>query len=409
MKWINSTAALRFYVLLAIVTLPVAATSQEQPGAPAFEYGEFGVVFEDPVERDGYLSLGAIGRAGLRYFEFKERVQEDIGFYWVIEDRQINQWADGSQINDNELNVIARLDFARDLPGDTSLNIWGQFANSMGGNTASEFQSGVGILSPLNGGNGGPDNSVEILQMLALEHIMPDEHFRVQVGKLALRTLVNLNRYAHGDSEMFFSPMLGNNPVVPYTALLGNGIFAQWKAENWYVSGVVRAPDVEKGLSFDALQDGNREYVAEAALTPSIPWLGYGEYRLTWSLDTATDTLPEVRSLSASFDQDIGDRIGAFFRYSVAEDTFRAFQERTALGFQVKQPFGYRYDRIGVGLWQGDPTDDSLGMERGFEAFYRAQVSRAFEITPDIQYISNPALSDSNSELVFGLRFRLVL
>ncbi|WP_424989508.1 carbohydrate porin [Fluviibacterium sp. S390] len=409
MKGIDCPADLRLLACLTCVAFPFAATSQEQTDAPDFDYGEFGVVFENPVARDGYLSFGAVGRAGLQYFEFKERVQDEAGFYWVIEDRLINQWADGSRINDNELNVIARLDFAGDAPGHTSLNIWGQFANSLGGNTAGQFQSDLGILSPLNGGNGGPDNSVEILQMLALEHITADERFRFQIGKLAMRTLVNLNRYAHGDSEMFFSPMLGNNPVVPYTALLGNGIFAQWKAETWYLSGVVRAPDVETGLSLEALQDGNREYVIEAALQPAIPGLGYGEYRLTWSLDTATDTQSEVRSLSASFDQDIGDRLGAFFRYSVAEDTFRAFRERTAIGFQVKTPFGFRYDRIGVGVWQGDPTDENLGMERGFEAYYRAQVSRAFEITPDIQYIANPALSGADSEVVFGLRFRLVL
>ena len=62
MKGIESASDLRLYTFLAFATFPVAAVSQERLDTPDFDYGEFGVVFEDPVERDGYLSFGAIGR-----------------------------------------------------------------------------------------------------------------------------------------------------------------------------------------------------------------------------------------------------------------------------------------------------------------------------------------------------------
>ncbi|MGB0660854.1 MAG: carbohydrate porin [Mangrovicoccus sp.] len=372
-----------------------------------FSYGEADALFDTAQERDGHLSFGALGRLSERYFDAKDRVHQQNGSYWFFEDRLINQWGDGSRINDNELNLIARQEFARAHAGGWSLNLWGQFANSLGGKTGGEFQSDLGILSPLNGGNSGPDKSNEILQMAALEYVAPEGAWRAQAGKLSLRMLVNLNRYANGDSEMFFSPMLGNNPVVPYTALLGLGAYGQYQTEAWSLAGLVRAPDTELGLTLDGWEAGNRGYVVEAALTPDLPGLGEGIYRLTWSLDEANDALPRMETWSLSTDQDFGPRLGGFFRYAWAETTFRDFDQRLAAGFQVKKPLGLTHDRLGLGYWWGHPSDATLDPEQGLEIFYKAQISRFLEITPDIQLVKDPAFSTRDSDVVLGLRLRL--
>ena len=376
---------------------------------PAFEYGEIDGLFEPAGDREGYLSFGVIDSFFSSYSDWKTGLSEKTGFGYLIENRLIMQWGDGTDVYDNELNLIARQGFLRDTGGDLSVNIWGQFANSLGTTTGGDFQSDLGILSPLNGGNSGPNRANQILQMLAIEYVGADERWRMQAGKLALRTLVNLNRYAHGDSEMFFSPMLGNNPVVPYTALLGLGVFGQYQTEKWSLSGLVRAPDTELGLSTDAWSDGNRGYLVEAAWTPTFDRLGDGIYRLTWSLDEAQSALPRMETWSLSFDQDFGDRIGGFFRYAEADTTFRDFERRAAVGFQVKKPLNFKYDRLGVGAWWGKPTDSSLNEEAGLEIFYRAQVTPYLQITPNVQYVDDPALSDASKEVIFGLRLRLAL
>jgi Carbohydrate-selective porin, OprB family len=404
---------MRFWPQIAVVGAALVAANggavHADEQSPRFDYGEVSGVFDDPGERDGYLSFGALGKVYENYAAWKKDIIAQTGFSWLIEDRLINQWGDGTSIYDNELNLIARYEFARQSPTTWSLNVWGQFANTLGGNTGSAFQTDLGVLSPLNGGNSGPDKSNQILQMLAVEYISPDETLRFQAGKLALRTLVNLNRYAHGDSDSFFSPMLGNNPVVPYTALLGLGVFGQYHADNWYVSGLVRAPDTELGLSSSAWRSGEREYVLEAALTPTISGLGYGEYRLTWSRLEAGATLPKVDTFSVSIDQDVGERVGAFFRYAQSDDTFRDFQSRVAAGVILKKPYGLTHDRVGFGLWHGNPTNTTLRSETGLELFYRAQVSPALQITPDIQVVFDPANSTSSTKTVFGLRLRLEL
>jgi carbohydrate-selective porin (OprB family) len=407
-SWFQSARALTqvgFVALGLLVGSDLAA--EEQP--PRFDYGEIGGVFAKTGERDGYVDFGALSRTYRNYANWKSEVVKNTGFSWLIEDRLISQWGRNSEIHDNELNLIGRYEFARQSPATWSLNVWGQFANTLGGKTGSVFQSDLGVLSPLNGGNSGPGKNNQILQMLAVEYVSPAETFRFQAGKLALRTLVNLNRYAHGDSESFFSPMLGNNPVVPYTALLGLGVFGQFRADTWYVSGLVRAPDTELGLSTDAWRSGAREYVVEAALTPTIKRLGYGEYRLTWSLLEASGALPRVETVSLSADQDFGDRLGGFFRYADVDTTFRDFDRRIAAGVIIKKPFGFAHDQFGVGTWHGRPTNAVLRSETGIELFYRAQISPALQLTPDVQIVLDPANSTRSSEVIFGLRLRLDL
>ena len=413
-EWTKFAAVLRFVrvslVSAAAVMIASVCNAQTEERGKGFDYGEIDGVFENPKDREGYVDFGPLDPVFTRYFEAKEALREATGISYLIEDRLINQWGEGTSVYDNELNLIGRWDFWESgTLGPASLNVWGQFAQSIGGRTVGRFQADLGVLSPLNGGNSGPDTTNEILHMLAWEQIAPGNKFRLQVGKLALRTLVNLNRYAHGDSEMFFSPMLGNNPVVPYTALLGLGAFAQWKEDEWYLSGLVRAADTELGLSTDALRDGDFEYVGEVAFTPETAGLGAGEYRVTFSYLEETAALPGVFTVSASFDQDIGERIGAFFRYAYADGTFRDFDNRAAAGFQLKEPLGFRFDRLGVGGWWGDPSDSSLNNELGLEVFYKAQVKRFLEITPDAQLIVNPARSSRNLEAVVGVRLRLAL
>jgi porin len=51
-----------------------------------------------------------------------------------------------------------------------------------------------------------------------------------------------------------------------------------------------------------------------------------------------------------------------------------------------------------------------LPTQNGYELFYRLQVTKEFAVTPDIQYLRNPALNpDESSIWVFGLRLRLSL
>ncbi len=69
---------------------------------------------------------------------------------------------------------------------------------------------------------------------------------------------------------------------------------------------------------------------------------------------------------------------------------------------------------LGLGLNWGQPNENTwlpgLPDQYTAELFYRWQVSKAIAVTPDLQYIKNPALNaETDSLWVLGLRLRGVL
>jgi porin len=77
--------------------------------------------------------------------------------------------------------------------------------------------------------------------------------------------------------------------------------------------------------------------------------------------------------------------------------------------------FGYSKDPskglLGVGLGWSRPNKDTYGTvledQVTFEAFWMFELAKFIELTPNVQYIINPALNpNANSTVLFGLRFR---
>jgi porin len=69
-------------------------------------------------------------------------------------------------------------------------------------------------------------------------------------------------------------------------------------------------------------------------------------------------------------------------------------------------------NQLGVAYNFGVPNESTWGPglddQHTLELFYRVQLWKEIAITPDIQYIRNPALNPDDSSLwVFGLRARL--
>ena len=80
------------------------------------------------------------------------------------------------------------------------------------------------------------------------------------------------------------------------------------------------------------------------------------------------------------------------------------------LGYQT---FDNR-DLLGVAVNWGEPNEDSFGPNLDnqwtTELFYRWQATKQIAITPDIQFIADPALNPVEDKLwIFGLRGRLAL
>ncbi len=401
-------------VLMLMVAARVAIAAEpdssriDPPG-----YGELGVLknYEDPEKKESHLA--AVGEMN-GYFAFKTKLRESTGLSYVIEYAPILQWGAGEFHGGHELNLIGLWN-AYDLGdlGEGSLYVWFQHALTWSDLTTTEFMDSLGVISPVNGGDTYPNRSSNHLQLLAWEQQLAGEAARVMLGKITTRVTFNQNRFAVSDREDFFTPMIVNNPVVPFTARGGLAAFGEVRTGVGYISGMVRDADASSaGIDVESLETGNWEYLAELGWTPN--WgEREGNYRVTYHY---TDAIGEGESaqaaggsISISADQDIGASHGAFFRYAHAENPLRVFQSRVAGGLQWLGPFGFEDDRIGLGFWHADPVDPSLSNETGFELFWRMQLARVVELSPDLQLILPAEQGESSVVPVVGLRLRLIL
>ena len=110
--------------------------------------------------------------------------------------------------------------------------------------------------------------------------------------------------------------------------------------------------------------------------------------------------------------REIGKRWTAFLRGGYADDGGSLLQKSVSAGF-LYQPASSG-DQLGVGLNWGEPNESTFGpgldAQLTAEAFYRLQVTPQLAVTPNLEFIKDPALNQANDSLwVVGVRARLAL
>ncbi len=106
------------------------------------------------------------------------------------------------------------------------------------------------------------------------------------------------------------------------------------------------------------------------------------------------------------------DRFMPFIRGGYAHDGGTLLQKSLSLGFGYNTFEGR--DQLGIAANWGQPNESSFGPnledQYVFEAYYRWQLTEQFALTPDIQYLVDPALNpDQDTLWIVGLRGRLAL
>ena len=107
-----------------------------------------------------------------------------------------------------------------------------------------------------------------------------------------------------------------------------------------------------------------------------------------------------------------GDTLMPFIRGGYADDGGTLLERSVSVGLGYNAVGGR--DQLGVAANWGRPNEDSFGPDLDdqytFEVYYRLQVTDQFALTPDIQYLVDPAQNPTEDSLwIFGLRARLAL
>jgi porin len=165
--------------------------------------------------------------------------------------------------------------------------------------------------------------------------------------------------------------------------------------------------------AFDTFFD-DREYFSHFEI-------GWNETRKTALLNNVHLTLwhadervaagtPDGWGASFSWSKSINGHWIPFIRAGYADDGGAILQKSISTGFAYQPVVGG--NQFGVGFNWGEPSESTwapgLKDQSSVELFYRIQLFEELAITPDLQYIKNPALNPAEDSLwVFGLRVRL--
>ena len=95
-----------------------------------------------------------------------------------------------------------------------------------------------------------------------------------------------------------------------------------------------------------------------------------------------------------------------FVRAGYSDGEAALMEANVAVG--IGRYFSGTRDLIGFGLSWESPQGEGLDDQYPAELFYRVQLAQNFAITPDIQFIIDPALNPAEDNIfVFGIRGRL--
>jgi porin len=130
-----------------------------------------------------------------------------------------------------------------------------------------------------------------------------------------------------------------------------------------------------------------------------------------WHADErVTAATPDGWGANISLSRSVNEHWIPFIRAGYAKDGGSLLERTLSAGFAYQTVSGG--NQLGVAYNWGRPNDSTWGpgldKQHTLEAFYHIQLWKELAVTPDIQYIRNPALNPDDDTLwVFGLRARL--
>jgi porin len=214
-----------------------------------------------------------------------------------------------------------------------------------------------------------------------------------------------------------FSFSTGSNTIPVPNQGLGAAASAMLTKQLFVIGGLADS-NSDPGDPIDGFDTffNDREYFKhiEFGWTPSLDRLYLDNLHVTfWHADEREEAgTPSGWGANFSFTRYLGERWLPFVRGGWADDGGSVLQKSLSVGFGYQPVPGKNL--LGVGLNWGEPNESTFapGLDDQYtaEVFYRWNVSREIALTPDLQYLKNPALNpDQDSIWVFGLRARFAL
>jgi len=204
---------------------------------------------------------------------------------------------------------------------------------------------------------------------------------------------------------------------IPNDVTLGVAAGAMLSDKMYLIGGLTNAysDPTEPFDGIDTFIDDNEYFTSiELGWTPSHDRIYFDNTHITlWHVDESEKAgAQEGWGAAFSYVSFINDKLMPFVRGGYADDGGTLMQKSLSVGLGYQEVAGR--DLLGVGFNWGEPNETTFttGLDNQYtmELFYRFQLAQQFAITPNIEYLKNPALNPDESQIwVFGLRARLAI
>ncbi len=232
---------------------------------------------------------------------------------------------------------------------------------------------------------------------------LPAQRIEIKLGRLALADDFDKNRYANDTRHQFMNWDFINAAAYDYAADTRgytNGFIAAWVQPRWTLRyGLYQMPLQANGQALAAPLGRARAEQVQLSLRPFesdglvLRMLAYrniarmGSYTQALAIAAASDGAPDIVADGRS-----EDHVGLAFDLNGLASAHRAYLAAGGCGFLL--------------------CDGALayGRERVIEAYYRMQLGRYLQLSPDLQWVVNPGYNRARGPAkVIGLRMHLSL
>lgn len=290
-----------------------------------------------------------------------------------------------------------------------------------------------------------PDDAVAVLAQAWYQAIIPlplgghaprsRETLEVGFGKMDPFAFFDQNAIAGDETRQFTNTIFVHNPLLDAGGDIGvdaNGFAPGFRLSYHNTTGKPESWRLSLGVFGAGATGANYQHTLRSPLllaqaeTEQRLFGGLaGNYRLyVWRNSQASrlddaDAAPDLhRGWGASVDQRVSDDVTVFGRYGQQTRGEVRFDRALTAGAEINgSGWGRGGDSVGVALgWlRGSAAYRALnsaagasGAERVAELYYRYRISRQFELSPTLQYISHPAaIPGAAAVTIAGLRAQL--
>lgn len=383
---------------LLVLASPLIAQERGLSGPSSVEAELSGDGLTDPRPRTSFPRNVLPG-----YYDWKDRLGEN-GLRFNLDYLTLGQWSDS--------------DLGRGEAGSGIFRFYGNWRATETGSLTFKIENrhAYGSIAPqFFGFDSGAlsitgtafNDSGTILTNLFWTQRDPDGRWTIQFGQIDVTDFLDI--YGLVSPYTAFQNLAFNTNPTINAPNPGLGIAVGSKlGENFYVVGsIADANGDPSNPDIDVFETGETFKSIELGYTSGGDRIYFDNVHLTfWQSDAAEDgSRAEDKGVALSAAWFIDNTWMPFIRAGHSEGTAALYERSLSTGIGW---FSRKTDLAGIGFnWA-----EANGFEETqftTEAFYRFSISPDFQITPSIQFISNPLLDPGSDDLtIFGLRARIV-